>query len=164
MREKLTCVYRGHAFEDVARVVNNSCENITEDPSVVNLQKLCGALSYASLFVIPDYDLTAGKAYTVENSCLHVDGIIKLSYHCIVESFYELTTLRVNIPDTLLKILLDCAFGETLSVMRIPMRDVYVALLRCYCNITGKEFKYNINESWYNIQLAFTEEVGYLAN
>ena len=164
MREKLTCVYRGHSFEDVAGVVSSICERIADDPSIINLQKLCGALSYASLFVIPDYDLTAGKAYTVENSCFHVDGIIKLSFHSIVESFYEMTMLRVNIPNTLLRILLDCAFGETLSVMRLPMSEVFVALLRCYCEIAKMEFKYNTDESWYNIQLAFSEEVGYLAN
>lgn len=164
MREKLTCIYRGHNFEDIAGVVSSLCERITDEPSLDNLQKLCGALSYASLFVIPDFDLTAGKAYTVENSCYYVDGMIKLSYHAIVENLYELTAKRVNIPDALIKILLDCAFGEVMSILRLPMSTVFVALLRCYCDLAKLPFNYDINESWYRIQLSFSEEVGYLAN
>lgn len=160
MRDKLTCLYRGHKLEDVVGVVDSLCERIADDPSIDNLQKLCGALSYVSLFVIPDYELTAGKAYTVENSCYYVEGIIKLSYHALVDSFYKITTLNVNIPETLYTVLSDCAFGETLSVLRVPMSRVYVALMRCYCAITKLPFKYNTTESWYMIQSSFLEEVG----
>ena len=164
MVNKLTCLYRGHIFEEIYGVVGDLCAEIADEPSPKNIQRLCGALSYASLFVIPDYDLIAGKAYTVENSCYYVDGIIKLSYHSIVDCFYKLTCGSSNIPDTLLKILLDCAFGEVMSVLRLPMRDIYVALLRCYCSAVKKEFTYNTEDNWYSLQLKLSEEVGYLAD
>ena len=160
MRAKLTCVYRGHSSEDVSSLISRICEDIANEPNLKNLTRLCGSLSYMSLFMIPDYELTVGKAYTVENSSYYVDGIIKTSYHDITESFYKITAQQCNIPETLLTVLKDCAFGEAMSNLNVSTQKVYVALLQCYCSICKIPFTYNTEEYWYLIQNAFLEVIG----
>lgn len=166
MRDKLVCTYRGHSLDFVQERIHTICEYAEKEASLALLRTLCGHLSYASLFVIPDYELTTDKAYTVESSCFYVDGIIKLSYHRIIESFYELSAPdRLCSPEqALYAVLIDCAFGEVFSVLRLPMKECYIALLRCYTALTGNNVDVNPEESWYNIQLRFMEEVKYLAD
>ena len=106
------------------------------DYSIDNLRKLCGALCYKSVFQIPDYDLVDGKVYTLENICYHVQGILTLSMHDILEAFSKICLNDAEIPKELCKVLDDCLFIEVIHLLEVNTRDVYGALLLTYLKFT----------------------------
>lgn len=111
---------------------------INGDYSIDNLRRLCGALCYKAVFQIPEYDLVDGKIYTLENICYHVQGILTLSMHDILESFSKICLNDTGITTELCKVLDDCLFIEVIHLLEVNTRDVYGALLLTYLNLTDK--------------------------
>lgn len=117
------------------------------------LQKLCGAISYSSLFIIDEFALVSGKSYTAENVCYFSNGIFKESTHLLIENCMKITVQDYDIDELLYPILSDCLFGEVVTQFELNPKDIYCMLAICYYTIISCFSKVTaILEMWKNPQ------------
>ena len=141
MKDKKCLVYNKYKNLTVAQdAVDLYCDKIltNADSTIKQLQKLCGAVCYSSLFLVADYDLVDKKAYTFENVCYHVPGLLKRPLHEFLENLSDVCFEGTCISDCLKAVLHECMYAEIIDLLKLNAKDTYCALFYMYCKITER--------------------------
>lgn len=160
--DKYTITYKSHISKEKA--VSGCyalCLSVLDgDTSTRTLHRLCGSIAYNSIYLIPDFCRENNKAYSIENICYFVPGILKLSTHNLLEKCGNINSIRYNYVTELKNILSDCTFAELMSLLELPIKDVYCALFCIYEKLLNnieienkirtmwKSNNYNIHDIW----------------
>lgn len=121
-----TLTYRKQANRDL--VALSLSKRIDRATDINILRQCCGSLAYASLFLLPEWELEDRKVYSIENVCTHVPGLFKLFMHEVLEALGNIA-LGVNIDESV-KTLLECAgFYECFEMLGVKPSDWYRVFL-----------------------------------
>ncbi len=122
--------------------VSNYCNSILSGDSatISVLQRLCGAVVYSSLFLIPDYNLVDGRQYTIENICYNVTGLLAIPMHEVLSLLGDICFEETDIESCLKEILGNSMFAEAVSLTGVNTKELYCALLRMYSKLSEIEF------------------------
>ena len=113
------------------------------------LKKVCGNLTYLSLFLIADYTLEDRVQYSIENVCLSTPGLLKLPMHNLLECCGNITYKSDELINSLKYILHDCMFAEIMSLLGVGIKNTYCALFCCLAELMqNKELKDNVLFLW----------------
>lgn len=120
--------------------VQKLCFDIFDGKSTIkNLQRLCGCMSYVSIFIIPEYKLEDNNVYTFENICQYVPGLLKLPLHDMLDSLGNITLPNTEIIVELKKILHEALYAETVDLLHVRIKDTYCALAIMYFKLLEDE-------------------------
>ena len=148
---KYTITYKEHVSKEQAvNYCSMFCKVILEgDTSVQMLQRLCGCIAYNSIYFVPDYYRENAKSYSIENICYFVTGMLKLSIHNLLEKCGNITTTECDYVNELRSILHDCTFAEVMSLLELPVKDVYCSLFCLYAKLSNNVVLENkVREMW----------------
>lgn len=148
MSKKKCMIYKvSTTRSSINRNISKLCHRILETNCSVTdeLRKLCGSICHASLFLIPDYELADNQRYTIENVCYYVPGLLKQSWHEILDNLSSLAYGDKEVTKLLANVLHDCTFAEALSLITtssgekiISTKEIYAALYVAYLYVANR--------------------------
>lgn len=116
--------------------IRTYCSQIIFDGFTITvLKKLCGAICYSALFILPEHELVNGKVYSFENICYHQVGLLKMALHETLENLSAIAVSTSPACTELEEVLHSALTGEILSGLHLNTKDVYAALLISYVGI-----------------------------
>lgn len=135
--DKKVIKYNEYKTQELAlTTIDDYIQTIREgDFSSELLKKLCGAVSYNSLFMIDSYNLVNGKQYSIENVCYHMRGLLKVATHELLDNISDITLPNACFDEILCKVLDESLFGEIVTEMKLNAKDLYCAFLLFYLHL-----------------------------
>ncbi len=139
MEVKKCVTYNAKKTERMALAsINNYVTRIKGGELTVELfKKLCGAISYNSLFLMEGYRLVDGRRYTAESVCIDVRGLLKIPTHEFIESCMALTLCNKSFMNLLRRVLDEALFAEIISQFKLNTKDIYCAFASIYVHLCG---------------------------
>lgn len=153
MGVKKCITYKKSKTKEMAlHTINNQIEKISKDACDIDvLRKLCGAISYNSLFLIDFYKLEENRKYTAESVCQYVQGLLKRPTYEFLSTCMDLSVEDDKIGYRLTFILDEGLFGEIVSQFDINAKDLYCSFLMLYAQwFRTSDVQDKVRELWDN--------------
>lgn len=143
MRERLYLTYDSKKDKAYTHNWINRAVEIDKIPryklDVKYVKRLCSALSYSSLFLLPEHMLYNGAKYTIPEICIRYQGIVASELYSMLKWFGNIAiTDDVNqVLEYLAEIIKSPLYPEVFAWLGLNAETTYLALAASYASISG---------------------------